>query len=225
MDYILNIHSATETAIVNICDGPKVLATLINNDSKQHAAFLHKAIQQILSENKIGINQLKAIGVTNGPGSYTGIRVGLAAAKGLCFALKIPLVTFSALEVMASTAIDKLQNQKAWYCPMIDARRTEVFTAIYNYHLEEMLTPQAMILTENSFKEISQSQHVIFFGSGSEKFKQLSGKINFKFITGEEISTTALSEICWKKYLNNEFADIACSEPLYLKEFHSTVKI
>jgi tRNA threonylcarbamoyladenosine biosynthesis protein TsaB len=171
MNYILNIHTATETAMVNICNGPEVLATLFNQDTKQHASFLHTAIDQLLSENQIQMHQLKAIGVSNGPGSYTGIRVGLAAAKGLSYALQIPMITFNTLEVMAITAVNEIKNEDAYYCPMIDARRMEVYTAVYNYQLKEIISPQAMILSENSFEEIAQQQEVIFFGNGSEKFK------------------------------------------------------
>ncbi len=93
MEFILNIHTSTETAVVNLCDGKYVLSSMLNTEPKQHAGFLHSAIQNLLEENSVEINQLKAIGVTIGPGSYTGIRVGLATAKGLCYALKIPMIT------------------------------------------------------------------------------------------------------------------------------------
>ena len=224
MDYILNIHTATETAIVNICNGPEILATLFNPDTKQHASFLHTAIEQLLSENKIQMHQLKAIGVSNGPGSYTGIRVGLAAAKGLSYALQIPMITFNTLEAMALTTINEIKNERTYYCPMIDARRMEVYTAVYNYHLKEMIPPQAMVLTGNSFEEISQQQEVVFFGNGSEKFKLLASDLKRIFSTVNEISSDSLGEIAWKKYLEHSFADIAYSEPLYLKDFHSNIE-
>ena len=223
MNYILNMHTATEMAIVNICNGPEVLATLFNADTKQHASFLHTAIEQLLSENKIEKHQLKAIGVSNGPGSYTGIRVGLAAAKRLSYALQIPMITFNTLEAMATTAIKEIKNEDAYYCPMIDARRMEVYTAVYNYHLKEIIHPQAMVLTENSFEEISQQQEIIFFGNGSEKFKLLAPDLKGTFSTVNEISSDSLGEITWKKYLEHLFADIAYSEPLYLKDFHSNL--
>jgi tRNA threonylcarbamoyladenosine biosynthesis protein TsaB len=223
MNYILNIHTATETAMVNICNGPEVLATLFNQDTKQHASFLHTAIDQLLSENKIQMHQLKAIGVSNGPGSYTGIRVGLAAAKGLSYALQIPMITFNTLEVMAITAINEIKNEDAYYCPMIDARRMEVYTAVYNYQLKEIISPQAMILSENSFEEIAQQQEVIFFGNGSEKFTLLAPHLKRIFSKVNKISSDSLGEIAWKKYLEHSFADIAYSEPLYLKDFNSNL--
>ena len=222
MDYILNMHTATETAIVNISNGPEVLATLCNADAKQHASFLHTGIEQLLLENQIPMNQLKAIGVSNGPGSYTGIRVGLAAAKGLSYALQIPMVTFNTLEAMAVTAINKIRNENAYYCPMIDARRMEVYTAVYNYHLKQIILPQAMVLTENSFEEIFKLKEVIFFGNGSEKLNLLAPDLK-AFSTVNEISPDSLGEMTWKKYLEHSFADIAYSEPLYLKDFHSNL--
>jgi tRNA threonylcarbamoyladenosine biosynthesis protein TsaB len=209
--------------MVNICNGPEVLATLFNQDTKQHASFLHTAIDQLLSENQIQMHQLKAIGVSNGPGSYTGIRVGLAAAKGLSYALQIPMITFNTLEVMAITAVNEIKNEDAYYCPMIDARRMEVYTAVYNYQLKEIISPQAMILSENSFEEIAQQQEVIFFGNGSEKFTLLAPHLKRIFSKVNKISSDSLGEIAWKKYLEHSFADIAYSEPLYLKDFNSNL--
>lgn len=224
MSYILNIHTATETAIVNICDGPDVLSTLLNSDTKQHAAFLHTAIAQLLSENNISVNQVKAIGVSNGPGSYTGIRVGLAAAKGLSYSLKIPMITFNTLEAMANTAVAEIKKEDAYYCPMIDARRMEVYTAVYTYQLKEIFPPQAMVLSETSFAEISKKQEIIFFGSGSEKFKLLASSIHATFSAVNNISSKSLGIMSWKKYQEHSFADVAYSEPLYLKDFHSNVE-
>lgn len=220
MDYLLNIHTSTETAIVNICNGANVLGTAINKDPKQHAAFLHEAIDDLLKNNNIEINQLSAVGVTNGPGSYTGIRVGLATAKGLCFALKIPMITFNTLQVMALTAIEKIQNKNAWYCPMIDARRMEVFTAVYDFALEEKLIPQAMELNISSFETIINNKAIYFFGNGSMKMKELQDLSNFIFIKCDEIETTELAKISWEHYQSSMFDDIALSQPLYLKEFY-----
>ncbi len=225
MNYILNIHTATETAIVSICDGQKILATSINTNPKQHASFLHTAIQQILQENDIQINQLKAISVTNGPGSYTGIRVGLATAKGLCYSLKIPLITYNTLEVMTLSAIVNIQDKNAFYCPMIDARRMEVFAAVYNYAIKEVMPPSAMIITQNSFEELLQLQPVYFFGNGSEKFKKIAKNIPPSYFIDQEISCKVLCKIAWEKYQKNEFNDTAYAEPLYIKEFYSMHKI
>ena len=174
MDYILNIHTATEQAIVAICKGETVLDTLTNEDPKCHAAFLHEAINKVLHNNDIPMTKLKAIGVTNGPGSYTGIRVGLAAAKGLCFALGIPLITYNTLEVMAISAIDEIKDKNALYCPMIDARRMEVFTAMYKADMNIVEEPSAKILADGSYEEYLRNKAIYFFGNGSKKMQNIS---------------------------------------------------
>jgi tRNA threonylcarbamoyladenosine biosynthesis protein TsaB len=224
MDYILNIHTTTEKAIVNICNGQNVINTYYNYDPKEHLAFLHSGIQKILKENKILINELKAVGVTSGPGSYTGIRIGLATAKGLCFSLKIPLISFNTLEVMARSAAENIQQQNALYCPMIDARRLEVFTAVFDYAMQEVIPPSAMVLTEESFTELLNSNPIYFFGNGSKKFEILATKIQQSHFIDEEINPGVLCKFGWEKYQKKEFADVAIAEPFYIKEFHSTLK-
>lgn len=225
MNYVLNIHTTLEKAILNLSDGPEVLSTSINTDSRQHAAFLHSSIQQILQKTDIQPADLKAIAVTGGPGSYTGIRVGLAAAKGLCFALKIPMIMLNTLEVMAFSAIENISDKNALYCPLIDARRMEVFTAVYNYELNRLIQPQAMVVEENSFKNLSKDHEIFFFGSGAEKFKKIkkSPAINEQF-TNDEITSAALSKFAWNRYKNHDFEDIINSSALYVKEFYTTAK-
>jgi tRNA threonylcarbamoyladenosine biosynthesis protein TsaB len=226
MTYILNIDTTSEKAIVNICNGQKVIGSLLNADAKKHASFLHSSIHQLLKENNIQASELKAVGVTGGPGSYTGIRIGLATAKGLCFALNIPLMMFNTLEVLVFSAIEKIGKSDVLYCPMIDARRMEVFTAIYDAQLFQIMEPSAMILTENSFKEIAEKQPIYFLGSGTEKFKNVannSSKNNH--FSDENISSESLAKFSWKKYEKNDFENLAYSKPLYIKEFFSNLKI
>ena len=221
MDYLLNIHTSTETAIVNVCDGSQVLATITNNEQRHHATFLHPAIQQILLENNIKITELKAIGVTAGPGSYTGIRVGLATAKGLCYALKIPLLLFNTLEVMALSTIENVANENAFYCPMIDARRKEVFTAIYNHHLSEIRPPSSIILDDDFFDSLLQKSPIYFFGSGSGKFKLLAKDTsNTLFIERQDITSRSLGNFSWIKFQKEDFEDPSLAHPFYLKEFY-----
>lgn len=225
MNYILNIHTTSEKAIVNLSDQDSVLATLINEHSKEHATFLHNGIHEILQQTGISPSQLKAIGVTGGPGSYTGIRVGLATAKGLCFALKIPLMIFNTLQLMAFSAIENTGDKKVVYCPMIDARRMEVFAAVYDARLNEVIPPSAMILDENSFAEVLQKRPVYFFGSGAFKFKDLiknnsSGSSFFD----EEISSEPLAAFSWKKFQKNQFENLMTAEPIYIKEFYTPAK-
>lgn len=216
MVHILNIHTATETAIINLTADGQTLGKSSNNDTKQHAYFLHIAIKALLRQHNIDIKDLDAIGVSCGPGSYTGIRVGLATAKGLCYALKIPLIIFNSLEVMAFSAIDLVKNDSALYCPMIDARRMEVYVAVYNHNLEEVISPSATILNENSFAEILVHSKIVFSGSGSNKFREIINQANAVFLN-EEISAESLTKITWKKYLKNEFGNVPYARPLYIK--------
>lgn len=220
MPYILNIHTATETAIVNLARDGKILQTKFNKDTREHAAFLHPVIDDIMKKEGISMNKLDAIAVTSGPGSYTGIRVGLAAAKGLCYALNIPLITFNTLEAMALSAAASEQDEEAFYCPMIDARRMEVFTALYSYNLKELDAPSAKILNENSFKEFRDSGKVIFSGSGSKKFKELVKSVNFSFIE-TEILSESLAEISSQKFNKLEFDNVISTSPVYIKDFYT----
>lgn len=223
MNYILNFDTTTEKAIINLTNGADILSTSINTDSRQHAAFLHSSVQKILRQNDILPSQLKAIGVTCGPGSYTGIRVGLAAAKGLCFALRIPMILFNTLEVMAFSAIEKTEN--AFYCPLIDARRMEVFTAVYDKELNVVMPPQTMILEENSFEELRKNNPFFFFGSGAEKFKKvINNPTDHDHFIDSEITSEPLAKFSWNKFRNNDFENAANATALYVKEFYSTAE-
>jgi tRNA threonylcarbamoyladenosine biosynthesis protein TsaB len=225
MNYILNIHTTSEKATVNLSDQDSVLATLVNHHSKEHAAFLHTGIHQILQQTGISPSQLKAIGVTGGPGSYTGIRIGLATAKGLCFALKIPLMIFNTLELMVFSEVEKTGDKNAMYCPMIDARRKEVFTAIYDAPLNEVIPPSAIVLDENSFAELLRDQQIYFFGSGAFKFKDLiKNKISKSFFSDEEVSSEARAAFSWKKFQKTQFENLMTAEPIYIKDFYTPAK-
>ena len=221
MSYILNIHTATDTAIVNIGNGEEKIATVVNTISRQHAAFLHTAIQSIMKENGVSITELSAVGVTSGPGSYTGIRVGMAAAKGLCYALKVPLITLNTLEILALSAIESTGDAHDLYCPMIDARRMEVYTAIYNYDLKEIVAPSAINLTDTIFGNQLQSQKVYFFGDGSGKYETMANTVPRSYFIKQDISSAALYRICLRKFQKKEWADVGSAAPLYLKEFYS----
>src|ERR1051325_9884884 len=143
MALILNIDTAIETASICLSEDKNVLKFAINENQKDHAAWLSVAIKTLMKEAGIQLNQLNTIAVTIGPGSYTGLRVGLSAAKGLCYALNIPLITIGTLEMMAMAAKEEPVDL---LCPMIDARRLEVFTAVYNKKMEEVRSPHSLIL-------------------------------------------------------------------------------
>jgi tRNA threonylcarbamoyladenosine biosynthesis protein TsaB len=223
MSYILNIHTATEIAIANLTKNGIVIGTFTNYDTKRHAVFLHTIIHELLQTNNVDIKQLSAVGVSVGPGSYTGLRVGLAAAKGLCYALGISLITFNSLELMALSAAMLIEDKNALYGPMIDARRMEVFTAVYNYLLKELIPPTVLILSEDSFADSLNSNKIYFSGSGIEKFKKITKSKNSFFID-DPISTESLAAISWKKFKTNDFENVLYAQPLYIKAFHTIFK-
>ncbi len=175
MSLILSIDTATENASVCLSANGNILAALQNQDQKNHAAFVQPAIQQVMKMANLDLNQIDAVAVTNGPGSYTGLRVGLASAKGLCYALQKPLLLLNTLELMAFASIQQQESksENMLFCPLIDARRMEVFTAVYDKTLNPIVAPQAKILDENSFSDLLESNIIIFSGSGHPKLKTL----------------------------------------------------
>ncbi|MGN6400260.1 MAG: tRNA (adenosine(37)-N6)-threonylcarbamoyltransferase complex dimerization subunit type 1 TsaB [Flavisolibacter sp.] len=216
MSYILNIDTAVTTASVCLASDDKPVILQTNPSQKDGASWLHIAIKNLVEKVGISLYQLDAIAISAGPGSYTGLRVGMSAAKGLCFALQKPLITINTLQMMAAAAQD---GYAALLCPMIDARRMEVFTAIYDQNLEEILPPANLILTEESFSNVLGHQKVCFFGNGSDKFKNLSKSANAHFKT-IEASAKDMSALSFRAFKRNMFADLAYTEPFYGKSFH-----
>ena len=222
MSYIINIDTATETAHVSIAQNGKVLQALKNESQKDHGAFVQTAIQQLLKLTALSFIDIDAIAVTAGPGSYTGLRVGMASAKGLCYGLHKPLIALSTIEVLttAVTQVHSNNQPEILYCPMIDARRMEVFTALYNNTLTTILPPCAMILNENSFLNYLQTDKIIFFGSGSNKWQQVCKHSNASFTAVPDVSA-AMAGLSNSHFLQQRFADLAYTEPFYLKEFQN----
>ena len=215
MSLILNIDTALETASICLSKDKNVLRLSINENQKDHAAWLSVAIQNMMRDSGYELNQLKAIAVTIGPGSYTGLRVGLSAAKGLCYALNLPLITIGTLEMMAS-AVKK--EPVDLLCPMIDARRMEIFTAVYDKKLKEILTPQALIMEKNVFEDILQSNTILFFGNGSKKLQNLLNHPHAIF-GAFTCNASHMISLADDRFMTLQFADLAYVEPLYLKEF------
>ena len=220
MALILNLDTAVDVASICLAKDEAVLSIAINESQKDHASWLHIAIKEIFEKNNLELRSVDAIAITGGPGSYTGLRIGMATAKGICYALKKPLIGLNTLLVMANAA--KKENADL-LCPLIDARRMEVFTAIYTKELQIVKEPAAITLNENSFDEYLSDNRTCFFGNGSNKFKAIIKHDNaiFKDLKGDATSMIALSE---KKFTGKEFTDLAYAEPLYLKEFYTPSK-
>lgn len=219
MGLILTIDTSTEKAIICLASSNKIIGSLQNEDQKDHASFLHPGIQGLLHNANHDISQLDAIAVVSGPGSYTGLKVSMATAKGLCYALQIPMICLNGLELMAMSASD-LSARDVLYCPMIDARRMEVYTALYDPGLHLLIEPGAMILESNSFSEFINSGAVIFFGSGSFKFRDIINHTNAIF---KDIPTSpeVMAKRSFEYYQDKIFSDLETATPLYLKEFYT----
>jgi tRNA threonylcarbamoyladenosine biosynthesis protein TsaB len=213
---ILNIETAVDSASVCLAKTGEVIAEKIHPHPRDTASWIQPAIKEILLAQNINANALNAVAVSAGPGSYTGLRVGMATAKGLCFALKIPLITLNTLKIMATAH----PNPDGLLCPMIDARRMEVFTAVFDKDLNEIVKPCNMILNDQSFVEILADQKIFFFGNGSLKFQALINHKNavFSAVDHSSADMTNLAQIAFDK---QQFADLAYSEPNYGKEFFS----
>jgi tRNA threonylcarbamoyladenosine biosynthesis protein TsaB len=221
MSLILNIDTSMQKALVSIAENGHVMKEEHNDVQKSHASFIHIAIKQLLADLKINITDLNAIGVTLGPGSYTGLRVGLAAAKGLCYALKIPLIGIGTLEAMAKTqAIKLLDKDNTYLCPMIDARRMEVFTALYDGEMNEIIPPNAKILDSNTFLTDVLHKKIFFFGDGAAKWKDINVYKNAIFLEVENISN-ALNILTFERFNRKDFTNLTYATPLYVKEFYN----
>ncbi len=229
MSLLLNIDTATEHASICLSKDDTVLGLIESTEQKNHASFVQPAIQQLMADSGYSLSQLDAIAVTSGPGSYTGLRVGLASAKGICYVLQKPLILVNTLEVMAQAILLHYQSTSrsidasTLLCPLIDARRMEVFTALYDSSLKEIEPPHALVIDEKSFSAQLLTHSMIFCGSGHQKLKDslLNPAATFLPIQ-HNASHLAISAI--KAYQSNHFADLAYSEPLYVKEFFDTRK-
>jgi len=223
MTLILNIDTSTDFASIALAKDGELLNRAENRQQKDHAAWIQEAIQKLMKDSGYKLNELSALAVTNGPGSYTGLRVGLATAKGLCYGLNIPLITIGTLYVMALSANKALSGLNlpttTLLCPMIDARRREVFTALYNVQLDEIISPNAMILDPSSFDKELDEHQILFFGSGSLKWKELCKNANARFADVNWDSSSMILP-SYHGFREKKFADISYSEPAYLKEFY-----
>lgn len=224
MAAILNIETSTDVCSVALTYDGQVVAQREDYRGHNHATLLSGYIKDCMDEAKNKNLKLDAIAVSIGPGSYTGLRIGLSEAKGLAYALDVPLIGVDTLAIMAVTVMfSDFFDSDVMFAPMIDARRMEVYTAVYNYALETLIAPTPLILDENSYDRYLDRGPVIFFGNGSDKAKPLLEKHkNANFITEIHplaVNMTALSE---RAYRNRDFLDLAYSTPQYLKEFQAT---
>ncbi|MBX2843482.1 MAG: tRNA (adenosine(37)-N6)-threonylcarbamoyltransferase complex dimerization subunit type 1 TsaB [Flammeovirgaceae bacterium] len=223
---ILSIETSTPVCSVALHDGGKLISHTALYQEKSHAGLLAVCIDQLLKNAGLTTGALKAVAVSKGPGSYTGLRIGTSTAKGICFAEDIPLIATDTLEAMALEVAEKVGNtlsedSNSILCPMLDARRMEVYASIYNLNMEKSKAVDAIIIEENSFEDlIMKTDNFFYFGYGAEKCQTVLNKEKgFRFIPGIDPSAVYLGKVANGLYEKGEFADLAYFEPFYLKEF------
>ncbi len=222
MALILNIDTSSARAFIVLSSDKKCVDAITNNEQKTHASFVQPAIRKIFSKSTFSLMDIDAVSVVAGPGSYTGLRVGMASAKGICYALNKPLILLDTLALMALAAIEAPENKnfQGLFCPMIDARRMEIFTAIFTGQLEPIFEKQALVLEPGSLNNYLVKNQVLFVGDGAEKFKKITSNPNALF--GDFLyDENTLSALSYRAFTEKNFASLHYSEPLYVKEFYS----
>ena len=221
MALILNIDTSTAVCSVALAKDGQTLALKENNEGLNHSVLLGTYVNEILQENNLTVAALDAVAVSMGPGSYTGLRIGVSMAKGLCYGAGKPLIAVPTLQALALSVANQYQEE-ALYCPMIDARRMEVYTAFYNRSNHTVIDTKAEIIDENSFAELLATNVIYFFGNGSDKIKNTLTSPNARFISGIETSARNLAPLAEQAWQNKQFVDVAYFEPFYLKDFVAT---
>ncbi|HLP37867.1 tRNA (adenosine(37)-N6)-threonylcarbamoyltransferase complex dimerization subunit type 1 TsaB [Lacibacter sp.] len=222
MALLLCIDTSTTHASVALAKDGVLIGMKANQNQRDHASFLQPAVHSLLQEANQTLKDLDAIAVTSGPGSYTGLRVGFASAKGLAYALDIPLISVETTLVMSAAASTILKNEEAaLLCPMIDARRMEVFTALYSADLKPVSSISALILNSDSFVRQLENSRIFFFGDGAPKWQIICTHSNAFFL---DVKWTAgdMVGLADKLFEQKSFSSLAYSVPVYGKEFHST---
>ena len=216
--YILNIETSTHICSVSLALNGETVQLLENTEDKTHAELVSVYVEKVLEAENIKAPELSAVAISAGPGSYTGLRIGTSVAKGICYGLNIPLIAIPSLYAMAYGAKNTL-NKNALYCPFIDARRMEVYTAVYNAKLEVKKDTHALIVEKDSFNDLINDNTLVFFGTGAEKCKTILNHPNAIFLEEMHVSSRNMSKLAYQKFLSGHFKDTAYYEPLYLKEF------
>jgi len=221
MSIILGIETSTKICSVAVSDGYKLLAIEEEGGEYSHSEKLTTFIQKVLERANLNLKSIDAIAISKGPGSYTGLRIGVSVAKGLCYSLNKPLIAIDTLQAMA---LGMLKNEKSeLYCSMIDARRMEVYTALYDSNNNIVYPVSAKIIDENSFQNHLKDNKVAFFGDGSAKCKEaLAQHKNAVFSDFGLPSAEFINELAVEKFNKKEFKDVAYFEPYYLKDFVAT---
>lgn len=222
MPTILQLETATPVCAVALSKNGKTIAFKEEAAPNIHASKLTLFINEVMEQAGIKFEELDAVAVSKGPGSYTGLRIGVSTAKGLCFALDKPLIGINTLSMMASGFLTQQPNYKGYVCPMIDARRMEVFTAVFDHNLVEIEPTYAKIVDNESFKDLLNQQQITFIGNGAKKCSAIIQHKNAKFIFDNFNTASNMTSLANAAFTSEEFEDVAYFEPFYLKDFVAT---
>lgn len=230
MAYILHIETSTPTCSVSISENSEILAVRESHVDKSHAELLAVFIQELFEETGINPKKLDAVNVSKGPGSYTGLRIGVSTAKGLAYGMNIPLISVNTLEAMAWGMLKSqeykslVQSDDSYFlCPMIDARRMEVYTALFNSELKVLSKTAALVIDSESFNDWLGRGRICFFGNGAFKCKETIRHNNAIFMIEFNNSSRYMAELAFKSYEAKDFEDVAYFDPYYLKDFIPTI--
>ena len=226
MNTILNIDTSTTVCSVALSAEGECLSMRKDESGNNHSRVIGVFTQQLLQEADSNGWKVAAVALSQGPGSYTGLRIGTSFAKGLCYGMDIPLIAIPTLKIMAWAVAQRLKMEDvhtdALLCPMIDARRMEVYSAVYNMELNEVEAVSAKIIDQESFSGLLANRKIYFFGNGSNKCKDAITSHNATFIDGVNPLATDMAVMAHEAYNKKEFADVAYFEPFYLKDFIAT---
>jgi tRNA threonylcarbamoyladenosine biosynthesis protein TsaB len=217
MAVILSIETSASACSVAVHKQGELIHTIEIEEPQAHAAKVAVSIRELLKYSSITTNDLEAVAVSSGPGSYTGLRIGTSVAKGLCFGLNIPLISVPTL--VALTRHVSRSHQGKCFCPLIDARRMEVYTQVFDSNGNALSDTEALIIEETSFNELLDRQPVLFFGDGAEKCKSVINHSNAEFVDGVYPKATFVGWVAEQNFLEKKFADLVNFTPFYLKEF------
>jgi tRNA threonylcarbamoyladenosine biosynthesis protein TsaB len=218
MSLILSLETTAAACSVALHDRGTLIVDLDSKRPQAHAEELAILIQNCLKAAGVSFDQLKAVAVSAGPGSFTGLRIGVSTAKGLCYALGVPLIAVPTLDAMTAAARAST-GHGGLYCPMIDARRMEVYCALFDSMGEEVSGARAMVIDAESFAAELEENRVLFFGTGAEKCKRVIAHPNALYREGSTPEALSVGELAWHRYTANRWEDLAEYEPFYVKEF------
>lgn len=221
MPTIIHIETATEVCSCVLSVANEIVVSKMNNDKMAHSKSLGVFVEEIMQVVRDNNMKIDAVSVSSGPGSYTGLRIGVSQAKGLSYGLNVPLISIPTPQIMAYSVKDKV-DAETLLCPMIDARRMEVYATLYNNSLEIINDTDAQILDENSYSEILSERKICFFGNGAQKFIDIIDNENAIYIDNINPQATSMVQLALEKFNKKEFVDTAYFEPFYLKEFNAT---